>query len=214
MSRRAHAIAERLEALILSGEIGEGARLDEAGLAARFGVSRTPIREALRVLAAGGLASHRPGRGVFVVKPTPVELLEMFEAMAELEAACGRLAAQRMPADGIAALETANALCAAAADDADAAEYYRQNAIFHGAIYAGAGNGFLAREATRLHERLRPYRRAQLSLRGRMAQSLTEHQEIAEAIGAGDPDRAAEALRSHVSVQGEKFHLLMRAHAA
>ena len=212
--RRADAIAREIEGLILSGAIERGARLDEARLAERFAVSRTPIREALQALAAGGLVRHHPRRGVFVEHPSPVELLEMFETMAEWEAACGRLAARRIGGEALDALDAANERCRQAAGDGDAERYYLDNQAFHLRIYAEAGNGFLAAEATRLHLRLRPFRRAQLRLRGRMARSLDEHRAVAEALRAGDPVAAADALRDHVSVQGEAFQLLLREHLA
>ncbi|MFV0475791.1 MAG: GntR family transcriptional regulator [Pikeienuella sp.] len=208
-ARAADNIAEGLEEMIAAGAFAEGARLNEVALAARFGVSRTPVREAFERLAAAGLVERMPHRGVFVRLPGPVELLEMFEVMAELEALCGRLAARRIAPERLEALEAANAACAAAmgADDADG--YYRANEGFHHIIYQESGNGFLAEEAARLHRRLRPYRRMQLRLKGRLAQSMAEHREVLAALGAADEDGAAKALRGHVAVQGEKFHHLV-----
>lgn len=91
--RRADKIAGLLEQALFSGQYQDGERLDEIKLAEQFKVSRTPIREALQVLVASGMAEQIPRRGVFVRQPGPVELMEMFETMAELEASCGRLAA-------------------------------------------------------------------------------------------------------------------------
>lgn len=76
-------------------------------------------------------------------------------------------------------------------------------------IYHQSGNSFLEQEALRLHRRLKPFRRLQLRLRGRMQQSMAEHEAIVTALRAGEPERAANALRGHVAIQGEKFHLLM-----
>lgn len=207
-ARAADNIADALEQMIAAGRFADGARLNEVALAARFGVSRTPVREAFERLAAAGLVERRPRRGVFVRLPGPVELLEMFEVMAELEAVCGRLAARRMAPDRLAALDEANRICAAAkaADDADG--YYRANEVFHHIIYEESGNGFLAAEAARLHRRLRPYRRMQLRLKGRLGQSMAEHEAILAALHAGDERGAGAALYAHVAVQGEKFHHL------
>lgn len=207
MSRsRSDLIAETLEDEILRGRFAPGTRLDETRLAEEHGVSRTPLREAFQKLAAAGLIEQQPRRGVFVREVGAVELLEMFEVMAETEASCGRLAALRISESALADLDAANARCREAGQS-DA--YYRENEVFHHLIYAQSGNRFLAAEAARLHRRLKPFRRTQLHLRGRMAQSMSEHLEIVEALRAGEADRCAALLRAHVAVQGEKFHHLM-----
>jgi len=87
--------------------------------------------------------------------------------------------------------------------------YYHHNENFHLLIYRASGNGFLADEAARLHKRLRPFRRMQLRVRGRISQSMKEHTLILKALERGDSAAAADALRSHVSVQGERFHDLL-----
>ncbi|WP_417725527.1 GntR family transcriptional regulator [Salipiger sp.] len=207
--RTAERIAEALEEQIFDGTFANGDRLDEVRLAERFGVSRTPLREALQRLALSGLVEQVPRRGVFVRQPGPVQLLEMFEVMAELEAVCGRLAARRISDAALTDLRDANAKCRAAVERRDSDAYYDENGRFHGIIYRQSGNAFLEGEALALHRRLKPFRRAQLRLRGRMAQSMAEHEEIVEALAAGDGERASDALRGHVAVQGEKFHHLI-----
>lgn len=207
--RRADIIAEALEERICSGVYPNGERLDEIRLAEQFGVSRTPLREAFQKLAVSGLVEQIPRRGVFVRQPGPVELMEMFEVMAELESVCGRLAARRISEEALAELEAANALCQRAVEAANADDYYDHNERFHHIIYRESGNSFLEQETGELHRRLKPFRRLQLRLRGRLPQSMSEHQEIVAALRAGDQTRAAEALRGHVAVQGEKFHYLM-----
>ncbi|MBE0452931.1 GntR family transcriptional regulator [Roseovarius autotrophicus] len=207
--RRADTIADTLEEMIFTGAFNDGDRLDETRLAAQFNVSRTPIREALGRLVASGLAEQIPRRGVFIRQPGPVELLEMFETMAEIEGVCGRLAARRISEPALADLDAANALCTAAIEAGDTDAYYRENERFHHRIYREAGNAFLEQEALRLHRRLKPFRRMQLRVRGRMAQSMAEHEAIVAALREGAPERAAQALRAHVAVQGEKFHRLL-----
>ncbi|MDW3222776.1 MAG: GntR family transcriptional regulator [Paracoccaceae bacterium] len=207
--KRADQIAETLEQLVFQGEYKDGQRLDEIKLAEHFSVSRTPIREALQRLVMSGMAEQIPRRGVFVRQPGPVELLEMFETMAELEAACGRFAAARMTDEGLDRLADANARCKDAVEREDAAGYYSENEAFHKEIYRGATNSYLQNQALRLQNRLKPYRRVQLRFRGRMAQSLAEHEAIIDALKAGDARLAADTLRSHVTVQGEKFQQLM-----
>lgn len=207
--RRAEHIAETLEQLVFKGEYKDGQRLDEIKLAEQFSVSRTPIREALQRLVLSGMAEQIPRRGVFVRQPGPVELMEMFETMAELEAACGRFAATRITEEGLERLAGANSKCQSAVEARDIGAYYRENEIFHQEIYQGATNTFLEKKALQLQNRLKPYRRVQLRFRGRMAQSLKEHEAVIEAITNGEADEAAEILRRHVTVQGEKFHQLM-----
>ncbi len=195
--------------MIVTGNFADGERLDEIRLAERFGVSRTPIREALQKLAASGLVEQIPRRGVFVREPGPIELIEMFEAMAELEAACGRLAAMRISDPALVELREAHEACLAATESGDADHYYRQNERFHHLIYAACENRYLEEQAKKLQKRLKAYRRMQLRVRGRLAQSVAEHGVIVEAISQGDGLAAANALRTHVAVQGEKFHHLL-----
>lgn len=201
----AQRLKQRIEDEIVSGELALGSRLDENQLATRFGVSRTPIREALLQLAATGLIQTKPRRGAIVSAPEPHLLLAMFETMAEIEAACGRLAARRLTADDASALQTALSGCrdAMAAEDAEA--YYAENYVFHTVVYRASHNAFLAEQALTLHRRLAPYRRLQLRVRQRVPQSLAEHAAIVAAILAGDATQAADALRSHVIVQGDRF---------
>ena len=202
-------VADQLETLILEGALDQGTRLDEVQLAERFSVSRTPIREALQRLTNSGLAEHHPRRGVFVSQPGPVDLLQMFEMMSELEAVAGRLAAQRISDAAISELRQINARCTEAVERQDADGYYAETERFHAAIYREAGNPYLERECLRLQRRLQPFRRMQLRLRGRLRQSMTEHEGIVRALEDGDGAHVAELLRAHVAVQGEKFHLLM-----
>ncbi len=207
--KRADIIADALEGLIFDGTFCDGDRLDEVQLAERFSVSRTPIREALQRLAVSGLVEHLPRRGVFVRQPGPVELIEMFEVMAELEAVCARLAAHRITDRALDDLHATNERCNAAVEARDADGYYRENERFHGILYRQSGNGFLEQECLRLQRRLQPFRRIQLRLRGRLKQSMEEHLAIVAALEAGDGARAAAEIRAHVAVQGEKFHHLM-----
>ncbi|EAP77485.1 MULTISPECIES: GntR family transcriptional regulator [Roseovarius] len=207
--RRADNIAEALEERIFNGTYPNGERLDEVRLAEQFGVSRTPLREAFQRLALSGLVELIPRRGAFVRQPGPIELMEMFEVMSELEAICGRLAARRITEEALAELRDANSKCKAAVAANDTDRYYTENERFHRVIYRQSGNGFLEQEAAKLHKRLKPFRRQQLRFRGRMGQSMAEHEAIVAALSAGDSDRAGQVLRDHVAVQGEKFHHLM-----
>jgi DNA-binding GntR family transcriptional regulator len=198
-------LRDQIENGIVTGEFPAGRRLDETQLATRFGVSRTPVREALIQLGAIGLIEIRPRRGAIVVEPAPHRIYEMFEVMAELEAMAGAHAARRYTDDDRAALEAAQCRCLRSAEAGDADAYYYDNEVFHEAVYAASHNGFLQEQCLALHRRLRPYRRLQLRVRNRMETSLAEHERVVKAILSGDSNGAAAALRTHVAVQGERF---------
>lgn len=194
-----------LEEEIAEGRLRPGVRLEEEELARRYGVSRTPIREALKQLAAIGLVTSQPRRGTVVARLTPAELVEMFDVMAELEGMAGRLAARRWGEDDEARLRTAHQTCGEAAAAGDADSYYYRNEQFHDAIYRASHNGFLHRECAALHRRLRPYRRLQLRVGNRLADSYREHGEVMDALLRRDAAAAQALLRDHVVVQGDRF---------
>lgn len=204
--KQADRIANALEEMVFTGQFQEGERLDETRLADRFQVSRTPVREALQRLVAAGLAQQLPRRGVFVRQPSSITLIEMFETMAEMESVCGRLAAQRMTCEGLQRLRSANADCIAAFDVNDAEAYSRANERFHLLIYRLSGNSFLEDETVRLYRRLKPFRRVQFQMNGRMSESLAEHETLIATFAEGNADRAAKLLRAHVGTQGDRFY--------
>jgi DNA-binding GntR family transcriptional regulator len=204
-SRRSELLRETIEERIATGVYSPGMQLDETELANEFGVSRTPIREALMQLAFLGLIYMPPRRSAVVVEIKPQRLCEMFEVMAELEAMCGRLAARRMTDSDQEKLLVAHQACKDAAEENDPDEYYRRNEQFHLAIYMASHNSFLIDECKSLKRRLSIYRRLQLRVRERMSASYAEHSEVYMAIVTGDSDAAAKLLRSHVIVQGERF---------
>jgi DNA-binding GntR family transcriptional regulator len=203
--RRSEELREVIEERIATGVYAPGIRLDESELAEEFGVSRTPVREALIQLASGGLIDLRPRRGAVVAQIDPQRLVEMFEVMAELEAMCGRLAARRLSPDEETALKAAHAAAEGAVNAGDPDQYYYLNETFHQIICEASHNGFLAEQSATLRRRLRPYRRLQLRVRDRVRTSFSEHTGIIAAILEGDGDRAAALMRQHVTVQGERF---------
>lgn len=203
--KRSEQLRQAIEEKIAIGEYAPGKRLDEVELAASFGVSRTPLREALIQLGSAGLLDVRPRRGVVVAEIGPRRLCEMFEVMAELEAMCGRLAARRITEHELAELRAVHEECREAAQAHDLDAYYEANARFHAQIYSASHNIYLAEQAMQLHRRLRVYRRLQLRVRDRIGNSYAEHGGVLEALAAGDPNLTAERLRQHVVVQGERF---------
>ena len=203
MPRRVSALCDILEQDILTGTLRPGVRLEEAVLAGRFGVSRTPVREALTQLAAMGLITRRPRRGAVVSEIGAAALAEMFEVMALLEGQCARLAAQRISRQGRHDLQDAYLACADAADRGNEDAYYYENERFHQAIYDHSANAFLANQTRQLRNRLKPYRRMQLRQHDRLVRSLDEHKRITEAILAGNAALAQQIMFQHIAVQGE-----------
>ena len=207
--RAATKVFQGIEEEIATGQLQDGEKLDEASLAERFQVSRTPVREALLQLVGSGLATQIPKRGCFVKAPSFRDMIEMFEVMSELEGLCARLAARRISSEQIDRLKRTNQGCETAIASGDSDLYYDFNVDFHECIYEACGNSFLARETRQLRRRLQSFRRLQLRVRGRMPQSLKEHHAIIEAIEAGDADAADEVSRQHVMIQGERFNDLL-----
>lgn len=183
---------------IVNGRLGPGTKLDEQGLADRFDVSRTPVREAIGQLVAMGMLEKRPHVGAIVRNVTVERLRQMFEVMAELEAACARLAAERMSAterEALSALHEETRI-AVEADDQDA--YEKLNRRFHSAIYAGTHNEMLVDTTMEARRRVAPYRRAQFSVAGRVASSYDEHGDVVAGILEGSGERAYRAMRAHI----------------
>jgi DNA-binding GntR family transcriptional regulator len=131
----------------------------------------------------------------------------MFEAMAELEALCAGLAAERMTGPERRVLETAHAEMRALIHAGDPQRFHELNEAFHGAIYAGAHNGYLAEITLATRARVQPFRRAQFRNLGRLAKSHVEHGEVVNAILRGDRERAASAMRTHITTVREAYAL-------
>jgi DNA-binding GntR family transcriptional regulator len=204
-------LRDRLEEEILSGQRSPGSRLDESKLAQHFGVSRTPVREALRELAAADLIVLRPRQGAVVATVTVTQLLHMFEVMAELESFCARLAARRMTDEERRQLAGVHEDCRALAERGAVHAYYDANRRFHEVIYAGSHNTYLEDTTRGMRNRLSPYRRFQLNHPGRTMKSWTEHRSVVEAILNGDAEAAATAMSHHVTIQGDVFGDLISA---
>ncbi len=210
---RVQQIRDELEDDIVNGKLSPGAQVQIEELASRFGVSRTPVREALQQLETSGLVEVLPKKGTYIKRIGMTELVQMFEVMAELEAMCARLAARRASDATVAAIEDAMRACEAVAATHDINGYYYVNERFHALIYDACGNPFLVQQTLALKNRLKPYRRMQLQLRHRMAQSQEEHRQILATIANGQPEAAADAARAHVLIQGQRFSDLMSLNA-
>lgn len=187
---------------ITSGQLPPGTEIDEQAIARRFGASRTPVREALRQLAASGLVTIEPRRGVRVAALTTNRLGELFELMAETEALCVRLSTWRMTAEERIALQIAHRQAAAAVELEDVDAYDSLNRDFHGAIYQGCHNSALTEHAVSLRLRLAPFRRAQFRRGRRMVLSYAEHEAIVSQMLQGNGEAAGRLMRAHMLTAG------------
>jgi DNA-binding GntR family transcriptional regulator len=200
MPTLAEAVRAGLADEITSGKLAPGAVIDEQEIAKRFNASRTPVREALRELAAAGLVEIAPRRGSRVATLTVDRLAEMFELMAETEAMCTRLATNRMTAGERIALQAVHHRAHDAVRRRDIDAYDGANRTFHAAIYCGTHNAFLADHAAALRLRLAPFRRAQFLPEQRLARSYAEHEGIVIAILRGDGEEAGQLMRAHMLI--------------
>jgi DNA-binding GntR family transcriptional regulator len=197
---KAQAIYGALLDDIEEGRLPPGRALDEIKMARTYGVSRTPVREAIRRLELTGLVETRSHRGAVVAGRSEKQLDDMFAVMAELEGLCAKWAALAMTAaerKSLAVLH-AGAEVFVRCDDREA--YVEANTAFHGAIYDGAHNVFLCELVRATRRRAVPFRNVQFQGAGRLAKSHREHGHILDAILAGAADAAYAAMRAHIVV--------------
>jgi len=197
---KAQAIHQAIADDIVHGRLAPGYVLDETTIAETFGVSRTPIREALRHLQAIGLVEPRAPRGVVVAALSEQQLDDMFAVMAEIEALCARWSAIAMNAAERRELLALMAESERLVSAGNRAGYVEFNNRFHEAIYRGAHNGFLSELALTVRQRCAPFRRAQFETLGRLAKSHVEHNAVVVAIQRGDAALAATEMRLHIKV--------------
>ena len=165
----------------------------------RSGLSRTPVREALRQLAAIGLAELRPHRGVIVAQPDHDRLTETFELMADLESLCTRYAAMRMSTAERRALESCHLASGEFVRRGDRERYAAHNIELHELVYRGSHNRALEETAQGVLRRLAPYRRGQFAVLGRLALSFAEHDRVVSAIVRGEANAAAAVMHAHAA---------------
>ena len=185
---------------ILSGALQPGARLDEPSICRKFGVSRTPIREALRRLSGTGLVDVAPRKGVTVARIDVEQLKDMFEALAEFEGLCSRLAAVRMTTLEKKRLEVVNDNRRKRIVDGER-DFAGLNNEFHEFIYQGAHNASIASVARSFRQRLAPFRALQF-VPGQTEYSFHEHDAIVAAISNSDGEGAYKLMRDHVTGTG------------
>jgi DNA-binding GntR family transcriptional regulator len=182
------------------GRLNPGDVIDEAPLVAEFGISRTPVREALLQLEAMGLIRRLPRKGAVVFRPTLEEFLAILEVHARLEAQAAGLAARRLSKSGAVALEATVKACEAHAKrgDADPDGYYQLNLAFHATVADAAGNPFLTEMIKTNARKLLAYYRARYRYAGSIVASAREHRQLAGLITSGDTAGAEALMQRHV----------------
>jgi len=191
-------VAERLRTRIYAHELAPGAWLDEQTLAAELGISRTPLREALKVLASEGLVRLEPRRGCYVTELTEQDLDDIFPVMALLEGRCAQEAARRAASADFLELAAIHEDLERHAAAGDADRFFEANHAFHSAVQRIAGNRFLAQMIDDARKVLKLTRRDSLRLDGRLKQSLIEHRAILSALRKREENEAARLMHDHL----------------
>ncbi|HYP86414.1 GntR family transcriptional regulator [Variovorax sp.] len=203
-------VAASLREEIFAGRLPPGSFVDEAALCARLEISRTPLREALKVLTAEGLLRHEPRRGCFVAEVTQRDLDEIFPVIALLEGRCAYEAARHANDADIAALAVLHDKLERHARARRINDYYATNYAIHEAIILLADNRWLAQVIGDLRKILKLARLQQLHAPGRLEQSLSEHLAVFAALKARDCNGAEAAMRTHLDRQREALHEVAR----
>lgn len=191
-------VAARLRDMIFAHELAPGSWIDEQGLAEQYGISRTPLREALKVLAAEGLVTLKPRRGCYVTEVSERDLDEVFSILALLEGECTRLMLDRADAADLQALQAIHGELEQAAAAQDIAAFFDANQRFHRFIQQLADNRWLLQVIEDLRKVIRLSRHHSLYSEGRLEQALIEHRAILDAILSGNASLAPERMRQHI----------------
>lgn len=203
-------VAHHLRELITEGELAPGTRLNERTLGERLGVSRTPLREALRLLAADGLVSLQPNRGAQVVTLSETDVRESFEVMSGLEAQSGELACRHITADEVAEIKASTFEMLACHARRDLPTYYRINHAIHHRINRAAGNRLLTEVYNRLNRRIQNLRFRSNFDQDKWNRAAQDHTMMVEALEARDGARLATILRAHLIQKGDTVLDAMR----
>jgi DNA-binding GntR family transcriptional regulator len=207
-------VAARLRGMIFDGQLAPGEFVDEKALAAAWQISRTPLREALKVLAAEGLVNLVPQRGSQVIELTDADADQLFPVMALLEGRCAHEAAGKATAAQMDELRRLHDELErhAAVQDIDA--YYRANHVFHSRVQALADNRWLDRATNDLRRFMRLMRGQQLALPGRIERSINEHRVLIDALTQREAGHAERAMHDHLMAQLTALRQLRRVGAA
>ncbi len=203
-------VAARLRSQLIEGRIAPGAKLNERVLSAQLQVSRTPLREAIKLLAAEGLVDLLPNRGAVAVKLTEADVRHSFELLAALEALSGELAAARASDEQRAEIRAMHYEMMACHARRDLPGYYRLNAAIHAAINHAAGNPLLAATYRSVNARVQSLRFRSNQDGAKWALALAEHSRMVEALDARDSAALGRLLVEHLQHKRDTVLALMR----
>ena len=196
-------VTSRLREMIRAGELSRGQKIDEKHLSELMGVSRTPVREALRILHSTGLVDLIPHKGAYVTQPSIEEIQDLFEVMSVLEGTCARLAASRMTKEDLGKIEVLHRSLEKHFRNKDHEAYLETNHHLHVMIQELSGNKVLDDVLNGLRQKVLLYRHRQLYYKDRFEKSMQEHRTILEALQEGNPSQADEAMKKHLTRQCE-----------
>ena len=191
-------VAERLREQIFSHELAPGSWLDEQSLAVAFGISRTPMREAIKVLASEGLVTTKMNKGAYVTEVDRRDLEQIFTVLSLLEGQAAKETALKATEAQLTQLDNLHHRLEKAAADRDLEQFFEINVKFHELIQEIAGNKWMNGVIVDLRKVLKLQRRNSLANGGRLHQSLLEHRQILQAILKRDPIAAEAAMRKHL----------------
>ena len=192
-------VAERLREQIFAHQMAPGSWVDEQSLALQLGISRTPMREAIKVLAAEGLITMHMNRGAYVTEVDRRDLEQIFTVLSLLEGQAAKETALKVTEDQLTELDNLHHRLEKAAADRDLDQFFEINVKFHELIQDIAGNRWMNNTIADLRKVLKLQRRDSLNRTGRMQNSVIEHRQILEAILKGDPIAAEAAMRKHLA---------------
>lgn len=201
-------VASQLRDEIFAGTLAPGSFIDELAQCARLDISRTPLREALKVLTAEGLMRHEPRRGCFVSEVTEQDLDDIFPVIALLEGRCAYEAARRASDADLLALSALHDQLQAHAKAGRITDYYATNFVIHEAIILLANNRWLSQSIADLRKILKLSRLQSLGAPGRVKQSLSEHVTVFAALKSRDSEGAEAAMRTHLTRQREALRIV------
>jgi DNA-binding GntR family transcriptional regulator len=201
--------ADRIRDMIRNGSLKLGGRILEAPMCAAMGVSRTPLREALRILSSEGLIESIPNRGSYVAQPTIEAVGEMFFVMAILEGTCARLCVQRLDKKGLRRLDDLFGKLEQHCRVEDREKYMAVNHRFHSLVQELAGNQVLSRVIDGLRQKILLYRYRQIYLPNRLRESMQEHRALQQALRGKKPDEAEACMREHLTRQFEALKAVL-----
>jgi DNA-binding GntR family transcriptional regulator len=204
-------VASRLRTMLVEGQIAPGAKLNERELSAQLRVSRTPLREAIKLLAAEGLVDLLPNRGAVAVKLTEADLVNTFELLATLEGMSGELAAQRITDEELAELRALHYEMMACFARRDLSGYYRINARIHTAINDAARNPVLASTYRSINARVQSLRFRTNQNEAKWKNAVAEHERMVDALAAHDAAAMRTVLIEHLHRKRDTVLELLRA---